>query len=304
MGSLKKSVLAMCFAAIGLSVSAISQAGEILAVKTVSGEVGKDFVRSAYQAGMSPDNIKSLIKVMNGQIDMGKLRPNDRFAVMLAEEASHKGELKIYAAKIVGEHRNAVAIRYVRDGMFYDRFGHSITGGKVAFFTLPIRVGRPTSLFSTKRLHPILRKSRPHYGIDIAAPTGTPIFAAAAGIVSKNNFSSGTGNQIYLLHKPGLETRYLHLSQSLVKPGQVVQKGDLIGRVGATGLATGPHLHWEVRVAGNAVNPLDALRLGYAEIPQSEIAFFNKTRNAMLTELDKHLPDRSDSTDEEEADTE
>ena len=105
------------------------------------------------------------------------------------------------------------------------------------------------------RTHPVLGGLRGHKGIDMAAPSGTPIYATADGLVSKAEWFSSYGNFIAIGHGGDLETRYGHLSRIAVSAGQRVSKGDLIGYVGSTGRSTGPHLHYEVRVAGMAVDP-------------------------------------------------
>ncbi len=105
------------------------------------------------------------------------------------------------------------------------------------------------------RTHPVLGGLRGHKGIDMAAPSGTPIYATADGLVSKAEWFSSYGNFISIGHGGELETRYGHLSRIAVSAGQRVRKGDLIGYVGSTGRSTGPHLHYEVRVAGMAVDP-------------------------------------------------
>lgn len=272
--------------ALSLCPVASAASGDILSLRTVSGVVGSDFVGSAYRAGLTPDNIRKVISVMDSQIDMGKLKPSDKFSVLLAEEAGKRGAFQVYAAKILGGNRSAVVVKYVRDGQFYDLYGRSATGATVPYFVLPIRTGRPSSLFNTTRMHPILKKVRPHYGIDIAAPMGTPVYAPATGIISKSDASKGSGNRIYLMHKEGLETRYLHLSKSLVRRGDVVRRGDLIGYVGTTGYSTGPHLHWEVRVRGTPVDPVKALALSYNEIPQQEKGLFAQSAKVMLTKME------------------
>jgi murein DD-endopeptidase MepM/ murein hydrolase activator NlpD len=295
----KLALCALTLSTISLHGPSACAADAILSLTTVSGVVGSNFVDSAYQAGLSPDAIRSVVNVMNGQIDMGKLRPSDKFAVLLAEEASKKGQLRVYAAKIVGNHRNAVVVRYIRDDKFYDIDGKSVSVGAGRYFALPIRVGRPTSLFSAERMHPLLKKVRPHYGIDIAAPTGTPIYAAASAVVEKTDHNAGGGNEIYLLHTKGLETRYLHLSRFAVAQGQMVQKNQIIGYVGSTGLATGPHLHWEVRVRGIAIDPVKALSLSYSEIPKAELRDFYLSANAMISRLNMSLPDTHETSDED-----
>ena len=113
-----------------------------------------------------------------------------------------------------------------------------------------------TSAFSSMREHPILHIARPHEGIDVAAPTGTPIEAPAAGRVVEVGWESGYGNVVVLDHGYGIETKFAHTSKVLVRTGQRVKRGDRIALVGSTGLATGPHLHYEVHVNGRPVDPL------------------------------------------------
>lgn len=113
-----------------------------------------------------------------------------------------------------------------------------------------------TSAFSQMRTHPILHIDRPHEGIDVVAPAGTPIEAPAAGIVTSAGWSTGYGNTITIDHGFGLVTRYAHASRLLVRAGQRVKRGERIALVGNTGLATGPHLHYEVHVNGKPVDPL------------------------------------------------
>jgi murein DD-endopeptidase MepM/ murein hydrolase activator NlpD len=112
------------------------------------------------------------------------------------------------------------------------------------------------SAFSQMRTHPILHIDRPHEGIDVQAPAGTPIEAPAAGIVTSAGWSTGYGNTITIDHGFGLVTRYAHASRLLVRAGQRVKRGERIALVGNTGLATGPHLHYEVHVNGKPVDPL------------------------------------------------
>lgn len=106
------------------------------------------------------------------------------------------------------------------------------------------------------RTHPVLGGRRQHKGVDLAGPTGTPVYATADGTVGMAQWFSSYGNYVQIEHGAGLQTRYGHLSSYTVKPGQVVKKGMLIGHIGSTGRSTGPHLHYEVRVAGEAVNPV------------------------------------------------
>lgn len=122
--------------------------------------------------------------------------------------------------------------------------------------------GYLSSGFSSSRLHPIHNEELPHEGVDIAAPRGTPILAAAKGRVIKAGRESGYGLTVELDHGYGYSTLYGHASQVLVRPGQQVERGDVIGLVGSTGLSTGPHLHYEVRVSGRPVDPMNYVITG------------------------------------------
>lgn len=124
--------------------------------------------------------------------------------------------------------------------------------------SVPSRMPLETMVLTSSygmRTHPILRQRRAHKGIDLAAPTGSPVYATADGIVSRAEWFSSYGNYIQIEHGSELHTRYGHLSGYAVREGDRVRKGDLIGYVGSTGRSTGPHLHYEVRVAGEAVDP-------------------------------------------------
>ena len=119
---------------------------------------------------------------------------------------------------------------------------------------MPLTAAKLTSSFGM-RTHPVLGGRRSHKGIDLGAPTGTPVYATADGTVAMAEWFSSYGNYIQLEHGGNMETRYAHLSGYTVQAGQQVKKGDLIGYVGSTGRSTGPHLHYEVRVDGEAVDP-------------------------------------------------
>jgi murein DD-endopeptidase MepM/ murein hydrolase activator NlpD len=114
-----------------------------------------------------------------------------------------------------------------------------------------------SSRFTTSRIHPIFHRALPHEGVDIAAPSGTPILAAAKGTVTYSGWMSGLGNTVEIDHGYGYVTRYGHASKLLVRRGQKVTRGEVIANVGSTGISTSPHLHYEVRVGGVAVNPLN-----------------------------------------------
>lgn len=120
---------------------------------------------------------------------------------------------------------------------------------------MPLRQASLTSGYGM-RTHPVLRKRKAHKGVDLAAPTGTPIYATADGIVSKAQRFSSYGLYVAIEHGGQMQTRFAHMSRIAVSNGDTVKKGDIIGYVGSTGRSTGPHLHYEVRIAQQAVNPI------------------------------------------------
>ena len=120
---------------------------------------------------------------------------------------------------------------------------------------MPVEGVKMTSDYGM-RVHPVLGGRRAHKGVDLAAPAGTPVYATADGTVGMAQWYSSYGKYVSIEHGADLETRYAHLSNYIVAPGQSVKKGQLIGYIGTTGRSTGPHLHYEVRVAGEAVNPV------------------------------------------------
>jgi murein DD-endopeptidase MepM/ murein hydrolase activator NlpD len=164
--------------------------------------------------------------------------------------------IRVLAAEAGVGGRLHTAFFFEREGEpgYYDPFGRSLdeTG-----WLGPLRAGRVSSPFGMRRMHPILRRLLPHTGVDYAAPHGTPVHATADGVVSYAGTRGGYGRMIELQHPSGFSTRYAHLSgfASRVEEGRHVRRGDVIGFVGMTGLATGPHLHYELRSRGRAVDP-------------------------------------------------
>jgi murein DD-endopeptidase MepM/ murein hydrolase activator NlpD len=136
---------------------------------------------------------------------------------------------------------------------------------------MPIDAVAMTSGFGMRN-HPILRQRRQHQGVDLAAPNGTPVYATAAGLIGMAQYYSSYGNYVQIEHGGELQTRYAHLTSYTVHPGDMVQKGDLIGYVGSTGRSTGPHLHYEVRVAGVAVDPRPYMVANFAIADNDENA--------------------------------
>ncbi|OYY95868.1 MAG: peptidase M23 [Hydrogenophilales bacterium 28-61-23] len=217
----------------------------------------------ATDAADVPDKIASeMAEAFSGDIDFHKdLRSGDHFSVIY-EAFYFDGRLvktgRLLAAEFVNQDKPYQAI-YFKDAQGHD--GYYNAGGlslKRAFLKSPMPFDRISSGFSTARLHPVLNIWRSHKGVDYAAPTGTPVRAIADSIVSFAGKQGGYGNLVVLNHQAPYSTAYGHLSRfgNGLKRGAKVKQGQVIGYVGATGLASGPHLHYEFRVNGDQRNPL------------------------------------------------
>jgi murein DD-endopeptidase MepM/ murein hydrolase activator NlpD len=159
----------------------------------------------------------------------------------------------VQAAELVNSGKTYRAYRF--QNAYYDAKGNAL---KREWLASPLPFTRVTSGFSRRRLHPILGTRRPHLAVDYGAPTGTPVQAVANGTIISAGWDSGYGNLVRIKHSGGLTTGYAHLSRIAagVRAGRAVQQGDLIGNVGATGLATGPHLHYMMTKGGQPINPM------------------------------------------------
>ena len=244
------------------------------------------------QAGEGPDLSIELADVFGGEIDFNsELQPGDRFDLTFEKvyrERQFSSYGDVLAAEFTSGGRVLKAVRYAVAGgkaAYYDAQGRSL---KRFFLKSPLKFGAPvTSRFSYARMHPILRTLRPHLGVDYGAPAGSPVIAVANGVVVSSGWSGEGGLMVHLRHASGYETFYMHLSAILVRAGQHVGQGDLVGKVGMTGLATGPHLDYRVRKNGTPLNPLTLLRaLPLGEpIPRNLMAEFSAERDKLFDQL-------------------
>jgi murein DD-endopeptidase MepM/ murein hydrolase activator NlpD len=156
-----------------------------------------------------------------------------------------------------------------------------------AFLRAPLNFTRVTSNFNPQRFHPITRQVRPHNGTDYGAATGTPVWAAGDGRVLRSAYNNVNGHYIFIQHGNNIVTRYLHLSRRDVREGQRVRQGQTIGAVGATGLATGPHLHYEFLVNGAHRNPRTVDLPDADPLPTAELAAFQRHGEPLLARLDQ-----------------
>lgn len=234
--------------------------------RTISfaGKIESTLWDSAAKSGCSPAMIYRLSDVFAWQIDFEREpRPGDSWSLVVEEHLVDGVHYDWGAIRIAKYIKAALGdefwgVRYPQDGdkdSYYDLDGKSLQG---AFLKSPLQFSRISSRFALKRFHPVLGYERPHYGVDYAAPYGTPIRSVGDGRVKFAGRRGGAGKMIHIKHSSTHETAYKHLSRfagHLVEGSQVKQ-GEIIGYVGATGLATGPHLHFEFYENGAYVDPL------------------------------------------------
>ncbi len=228
----------------------------------VSGTIENSLYLAAKKVGLSEKLIMQLADIFGWDVDFAlEIRSGDRFTVIFQEdyldgEKLHDGP--ILAAEFVNQGRTYRAIRYVDDTGRADYYTPEGRSMRKAFLRAPVDFRRISSKFTQERWHPVLGKKRPHMGVDYAAQTGTPIKAAGDGKVIFRGKKGGYGNAIIIQHGQTYTTLYGHLSKfnKSSQKGSKVKQGQIIGYVGQTGLATGPHLHYEFRVNGVHRNPL------------------------------------------------
>jgi len=202
-----------------------------------------------------------LSEIFAWSIDFFGIQEGDRYKVLYEE--SYVDSLSVGIDRILGawffsSGTEFWAIPFEQDGVrsFFDEKGNSL---RKAFLKAPLRYSRISSGFSNSRYHPVLKIRRPHHGVDYAAPTGTPVHTVGDGIVTKIGYqANGGGNYVKIKHNSVYTTTYMHLSRfgKGIRSGVYVKQGEIIGYVGATGLATGPHLDFRFYKNGSAVNPL------------------------------------------------
>lgn len=256
-----------------------------------SGVINSSLFAATDNAGI-PNNIAmQLTEIFASEIDFYRdLRRGDRFTVVY-ETFSNNGRRtktgRVLAVEFVNKGKSHQAI-YFRssngaDG-YYTPEGESL---RKAFLLSPLTFSRVSSGFTNARFHPILKEWRAHRGIDYAAPTGTPVKATSSGIVAFSGSQKGYGNLVVLKHNGKYETAYGHLSRfaSGLSKGKRVNQGDVIGYVGSTGMATGPHLHYELRVDGVQRDPTKVVLPTAPPIAKRDLNTFQKETQSLVARL-------------------
>jgi len=254
------------------------------------GIVTRSLFYAGEQAGLSDAMVLKLANAFGYDIDFAQdLREGDSFSVVYDDVYRDGERLRdgdIIAATFINQGKRYTAVRYTNaagETLFYNEAGRPL---RKSFLRTPVEFTRISSVFSTGRQHPILGYMRAHKGVDYAAPTGTPIRAAGNGKITFRGWSSGYGNFVTIQHNSTITTAYGHMSRfANVKVGQNVSQGQTIGYVGMTGLATGPHLHYEFRVSGQHRNPLTVTLPPAEPLPAAELAQFRSKTAPMLARL-------------------
>jgi murein DD-endopeptidase MepM/ murein hydrolase activator NlpD len=232
------------------------------------------------RAGLSDGIIMELATILGGVIDFALDPRRGDEIIILFEENFLDGEKfsdgNILAASFNNNGRLVEAYRYTDssgDTGYFDADGVSM---RKAFLKAPLDFTRVSSSFNPNRLHPIYKTKRPHRGTDYAAPRGTPVYAAGDGRIVEAGYTRSNGNYVFIQHGEGFKTHYLHLNKKRVKRGDRVTQGQVIGTVGSTGAATGPHLHYEFLVNGVHRNPRTVHKIlpKAKSLPDSELALF------------------------------
>lgn len=245
-----------------------------------AGTIEHSLFAATDRAGI-PDGIAvQIAEIFSGEIDFHRdIRRGDRFAVVyerLVAQGADRGSGTVLAASYSTGGRELLAIRYQdahgRSG-YYEPNGQSM---RRAFLRSPLEFSRITSRFTGSRFHPVLQRWRAHTGVDYGAPVGTAVRATADGVIDHVGWKGGYGKLVVIRHTGNRSTAYGHLNgfaKGLAR-GTRVEQGQTIGYVGQTGLASGPHLHYEFRVAGRAVNPLTATIPDAPPLPKSALVEF------------------------------
>lgn len=259
----------------------------------VSGRIKRSLTADARKAGLSAKQVSQLTQMFSEKNLAQSMRPGDQFSVLyenpkVIKQKKYSGN--VVAAQLTHHDKVYQLIRFTdpKGGVnYYTPQGQSLKDG---LLREPLRFTYISSGFSSNRLDPVLHYRRPHLGVDYAAPTGTPVKAAGDGVVVETGYKGGYGKTIVLKHDDKYTTLYGHLSKyaSNLREGQTVQQGQIIGYVGQTGFATGPHLHYEIHMNDVPYNPLTVALPG-APIPKAYRNQFFAQSKVLLAQLNtKH----------------
>ncbi len=258
-------------------------------IRYASGTIETSLWEAMLAEELHPSLARDLSDIFAWTVDFFGLQKGDSFKVIFEElfiDGKSLSTGKIYGAQFNWEGKVITAIPFIQDGRetFFETDGSSL---RKAFLKAPLQFSRISSRFSSSRMHPILRIRRPHYGVDYAAPVGTPVHAIGDGKVTSAKTENGSGKMVRIQHNSVYATAYLHLSRfgAGVTPGAFVKQGDIIGYVGTSGLSTGPHLDFRFYQNGSPVDPLKVDAPPVEPVSEENMAKFEKIKTVVLSLL-------------------
>ncbi|QOR76835.1 MAG: peptidoglycan DD-metalloendopeptidase family protein [Thermoflavifilum sp.] len=258
-------------------------------IQTVSGVITSSLYETLDEQHASPALAQMLAEIYAWTIDFFSIQPGDWFKVVYREnfvENRSIGPARILSAEFYHGGEKFFAFYYQQDstgkGDYYDENGKSL---RKAFLKAPLKYFRITSRYSLNRFHPIQHVWKAHLGTDYAAPEGTPILATGDGVVIASTYSRFNGNYVKIRHNSEYTTQYLHMSRRAVHTGQYVHQGQVIGYVGHTGLATGPHVCYRFWKNGVEVDPLKQHFPAAHPVPADEQQTFHSWVEKQMTAL-------------------
>jgi murein DD-endopeptidase MepM/ murein hydrolase activator NlpD len=260
-------------------------------IEMAYGKITASLFLDGLNAGLTDKVIIDMANLFTFDIDFARqIQPNDHFAVIYEArylDGERIGSGDILAAEFINNGESLRAVRFENEG-FADYYDHNGRSRKKAFIRTPLNFTRISSGFTNSRFHPVLKTWRSHRGVDYAAPTGTPVWATGNGVVKSVERQRGYGKVVFLQHGDEFVTVYAHLNafKSGLKRGDRVKQGDVIGYVGQTGLATGPHLHYEFRIKGEHVDPLSYKLPAADPIKGNQLMVFQQHAEPLLQQLD------------------
>ncbi len=259
-------------------------------VESAAGIVESSLWVTMTQNGYSPDLTARMEDALAWSIDFHHIQKGDRFKLVyerkyIEDKPVGVGEIQAAYYQNVGKDFYAIRFENEKHNGFYDLEARPM---EKAFLKAPVKYSRISSRYNLRRFHPVLKRTRPHYGTDYAAPRGTPIYAVADGVVTKASRTRGNGNFVKIKHDKVYQTQYLHMQRHAkgIRPGVHVKQGEVIGYVGSTGLATGPHVCFRFWKNGKQVNHLRENLPPPDPMPEDQIPAFMKIRDAMKLQLD------------------
>lgn len=262
----------------------------LVKLKTASGEISSSLWNTMKEEALDPTLALDLSDIYAWTIDFFGLQKGDKFRVIYEENYVHDKSIgigRIFAAEFVHSDESFYAFRFTQDDedSYFDEAGKSL---KKAFLKAPLKFSRISSRFSNSRFHPVLKIYRPHHGVDYAAAMGTPIHTIGDGtVIAKGYQPAGGGNFLKIKHNAEYTTSYMHLSKFApgISIGKRVHQGDLIGFVGMTGLASGPHLDFRVFQYGNAIDPLQLKSPPSIPVSKENLTIYAMHRDSLMNQL-------------------